>query len=54
MRPAIIDGTDDHFFQLCCQPLDTIKVRMQLSRSGRAPGACILHYLVAIERSNDE
>ncbi|TFK50858.1 mitochondrial carrier [Heliocybe sulcata] len=23
---------------LCCQPLDTIKVRMQLSRSGRAPG----------------
>lgn len=24
--------------QLCCQPLDTIKVRMQLSRSGRAPG----------------
>ena len=24
--------------QLCCQPLDTIKVRMQLSKSGRAPG----------------
>ncbi|KAI0317405.1 mitochondrial carrier domain-containing protein [Amylostereum chailletii] len=23
---------------LCCQPLDTIKVRMQLSRSGSAPG----------------
>ncbi|TFY79712.1 hypothetical protein EWM64_g4302 [Hericium alpestre] len=23
---------------LCCQPLDTIKVRMQLSRTGRAPG----------------
>jgi len=23
---------------LCCQPLDTIKVRMQLSRSGRTPG----------------
>ncbi|CDO72599.1 hypothetical protein BN946_scf184985.g18 [Trametes cinnabarina] len=23
---------------LCCHPLDTIKVRMQLSRSGRAPG----------------
>ncbi|KAI0352056.1 mitochondrial carrier [Trametes cingulata] len=23
---------------LCCQPLDTIKVRMQLSKSGRAPG----------------
>ncbi|KAI0034842.1 mitochondrial carrier domain-containing protein [Vararia minispora EC-137] len=23
---------------LCCQPLDTIKVRMQLSRSGNAPG----------------
>ncbi|EIN06585.1 mitochondrial carrier [Punctularia strigosozonata HHB-11173 SS5] len=23
---------------LCCQPLDTIKVRMQLSRSGRLPG----------------
>jgi len=23
---------------LCCQPLDTIKVRMQLSRSGRIPG----------------
>jgi len=23
---------------LCCQPLDTIKVRMQLSRSGKAPG----------------
>jgi len=24
--------------QLACQPLDTIKVRMQLSKSGRAPG----------------
>lgn len=24
--------------QLCCQPLDTIKVRMQLSKSGSAPG----------------
>ncbi|KAH9975573.1 succinate/fumarate mitochondrial transporter [Lactifluus volemus] len=23
---------------LCCQPLDTIKVRMQLSKSGRTPG----------------
>ncbi|KAH9927798.1 mitochondrial carrier [Fomitopsis serialis] len=23
---------------ICCQPLDTIKVRMQLSRSGKAPG----------------
>ncbi|KAI0067572.1 hypothetical protein BV25DRAFT_1818948 [Artomyces pyxidatus] len=23
---------------LVCQPLDTIKVRMQLSRTGRAPG----------------
>ncbi|EEB95054.1 hypothetical protein MPER_06038, partial [Moniliophthora perniciosa FA553] len=23
---------------LACQPLDTIKVRMQLSRSGRVPG----------------
>ncbi|KAF9479355.1 hypothetical protein BDN70DRAFT_878838 [Pholiota conissans] len=23
---------------LACQPLDTIKVRMQLSKSGRAPG----------------
>ncbi|KAH9175065.1 mitochondrial carrier [Lactarius sanguifluus] len=23
---------------LCCQPLDTIKVRMQLSKSGRLPG----------------
>lgn len=28
-------------FQLCCQPLDTIKVRMQLSRSGRLPGVRI-------------
>ena len=26
--------------QLCCQPLDTIKVRMQLSKSGTAPGVC--------------
>ncbi|KAH9042796.1 mitochondrial carrier [Lactarius pseudohatsudake] len=24
---------------LCCQPLDTIKVRMQLSKSGRLPGS---------------
>ncbi|KAI6029392.1 mitochondrial carrier domain-containing protein [Pisolithus microcarpus] len=31
---------------LCCQPLDTIKVRMQLSRSGRAPGG--------IDRRNPE
>ena len=29
------------YFQLCCQPLDTIKVRMQLSRSGRLPGVRI-------------
>lgn len=24
--------------KLCCQPLDTIKVRMQLSKSGMTPG----------------
>lgn len=31
-------GTAGAMEALCCQPLDTIKVRMQLSRSGRAPG----------------
>lgn len=29
--------------KLACQPLDTIKVRMQLSRSGRVPGVCCIH-----------
>ena len=28
--------------QLACQPLDTIKVRMQLSKSGLAPGVSLL------------
>jgi hypothetical protein len=27
--------------QLVCQPLDTIKVRMQLSKSGRVPGVSV-------------
>ncbi|CCM02973.1 uncharacterized protein FIBRA_05088 [Fibroporia radiculosa] len=31
-------GTAGAMEALCCQPLDTIKVRMQLSRSGLAPG----------------
>lgn len=41
---AVRLGNPKSFFQilialqLCCQPLDTIKVRMQLSKSGRAPG----------------
>jgi|SRR3984957_9382523 len=30
-------------FQLTCQPLDTIKVRMQLSKSGRLPGVSPFH-----------
>jgi len=34
----IAGGTAGAMEALCCQPLDTIKVRMQLSRSGRAPG----------------
>ncbi|QRV84240.1 mitochondrial carrier protein [Ceratobasidium sp. AG-Ba] len=34
----IAGGTAGMAEALCCQPLDTIKVRMQLSRSGRAPG----------------
>ena len=29
--------------QLCCQPLDTIKVRMQLSKSGMVPGVRLFH-----------
>lgn len=34
----IAGGTAGAMEALVCQPLDTIKVRMQLSRSGRAPG----------------
>ncbi|ELU42021.1 succinate:fumarate antiporter [Rhizoctonia solani AG-1 IA] len=34
----IAGGTAGMAEALCCQPLDTIKVRMQLSRSGRMPG----------------
>ncbi|CAE6350522.1 unnamed protein product [Rhizoctonia solani] len=34
----IAGGTAGMAEALCCQPLDTIKVRMQLSRSGRIPG----------------
>ncbi|OBZ69577.1 Succinate/fumarate mitochondrial transporter [Grifola frondosa] len=34
----IAGGTAGAMEALCCQPLDTIKVRMQLSKSGRAPG----------------
>lgn len=34
--------------QLCCQPLDTIKVRMQLSRSGSTPGVCRLKMQLAV------
>ncbi|KZT22479.1 mitochondrial carrier [Neolentinus lepideus HHB14362 ss-1] len=34
----IAGGSAGAMEALCCQPLDTIKVRMQLSRSGRAPG----------------
>lgn len=33
--------------QLTCQPLDTIKVRMQLSKSGRAPGVR-LHIILSL------
>ena len=33
-------------FQIACQPLDTIKVRMQLSKSGRAPGVSRDYFLV--------
>ncbi|KAK7692009.1 hypothetical protein QCA50_005414 [Cerrena zonata] len=34
----IAGGTAGAMEALCCQPLDTIKVRMQLSKSGSAPG----------------
>ncbi|KAI0077184.1 mitochondrial carrier [Panus rudis PR-1116 ss-1] len=34
----IAGGTAGAMEALCCQPLDTIKVRMQLSKSGTAPG----------------
>lgn len=34
----IAGGSAGAMEALCCQPLDTIKVRMQLSRSGSAPG----------------
>ena len=30
---------------MCCQPLDTIKVRMQLSKSGAVPGVSLSHAL---------
>ena len=37
--------------QLCCQPLDTIKVRMQLSRSGRTPGVRVRTMVLGARRS---
>jgi len=48
---------------LACHPLDTIKVRMQLSRRARAPGVCTSNHLLSnrqhklmimIDRLNDE
>lgn len=41
---GISDGSI--LLQLVCQPLDTIKVRMQLSKSGRAPGVSRDHLSV--------